>query len=309
MSDYLARLAGRVRHASSALHPLLPSFFESTITRVSTRPGIEQTGVEHSPVAVQETGTIVPKSDGSQRNSIGESRSDVSNDREEKRQVEKPAWTHASPEIRQEATGQQRMALRIPATVELSGSTTSPYAAPPQQIYRPWPQGRRTSVSPRSVYPASETRDATSLSPPIAHPELEIARPDFPPGQLPLSETANPVARSEPIRPFPFIEQEHSSLKLRPLIDFRETAYPQIQSPLGPEPASPAFPASITRSLGERQTKLTSPLPAAPEIHVTIGRIEVRAVSSSASIQRERPSRKPELSLDDYLRLRNQGSA
>jgi hypothetical protein len=54
--------------------------------------------------------------------------------------------------------------------------------------------------------------------------------------------------------------------------------------------------------------------PAVPTVHVTIGRIEVRAIASSPSATRSprsaRPeSRGPKLSLDDYLRKRNGGAA
>jgi hypothetical protein len=275
MSDYLARLAGRVRHASPVLRPLLPSFFESTITGVATWPKMEQTAVEHSPAAARETAKIVPISDQA-----------------EKREPEEPMRTYASG-ILKEATGRQRVAPRTTDAVELSESSTPQHVVAPEQIVRSWPQDRRTSESREFLHPVSGNRDATPPSPRMARPEPEIAGPAVPPAQSSSSPTAKQIASSGPILPSPFLEQAH----------------PHVKRPLSIEPVSSALPVSITRRLGEIQTKLASPLPTAPEIHVTIGRIEVRAVSSPGSVRRETPPNKPELSLDDYLRLRNQGTA
>jgi hypothetical protein len=48
------------------------------------------------------------------------------------------------------------------------------------------------------------------------------------------------------------------------------------------------------------------PKPAEPTVHVTIGRVEIRAVSAPAAQKRSTPS-KPALSLNDYLNRRSGG--
>jgi hypothetical protein len=77
-----------------------------------------------------------------------------------------------------------------------------------------------------------------------------------------------------------------------------------VQPVTAAKPVTSPPQTSIGRKPAEAQTKLVSPVSTAPEIHVTIGRIEVRAINSPAPVQA--PPRKPELSLDDYLRTRNQ---
>ena len=286
MNDYLARLAGRVRHAIPVLHPLLPSFFESTITGIATWPKMERSAFEYPPVAARETAKIVPISD------VRQSSSGVSDHQAEKREG---------------AIDRQGVAQTCDS-VELSESSASSHAVAPEQILRSRRQDRRASENREFVHPVSGNPDTTPPSPQLARPEPEIAGPTVPPAQSSPSHTAKQIPSSEPIRPSPFLEQARSSLKLQPLVALGEPAHPHVQRPRGVEPVTSALPVSITRRLGEIQTKLASPLPTAPEIHVTIGRIEVRAVSSPASIRREPPPSKPELSLDDYLRLRNQGT-
>jgi len=46
--------------------------------------------------------------------------------------------------------------------------------------------------------------------------------------------------------------------------------------------------------------------PAEPTVHVTIGRVEIRAVAAPAAQKRSTPS-KPALSLNDYLQRRSGG--
>ncbi|MEO6194248.1 MAG: hypothetical protein ABIS20_14665 [Thermoanaerobaculia bacterium] len=44
-----------------------------------------------------------------------------------------------------------------------------------------------------------------------------------------------------------------------------------------------------------------------PVIHVTIGRIEVRATAAPKAPARERPAARPAVDLDEYLRQRSKG--
>jgi hypothetical protein len=71
--------------------------------------------------------------------------------------------------------------------------------------------------------------------------------------------------------------------------------------------ASAARPAALDAAAAGRLKAQQEPLPA-PTIHVTIGRIEVRATPAPASAPPSRPKPAPTMSLDDYLRQRNGGS-
>jgi hypothetical protein len=310
MSDYLARLAGRVRHASPVLQPWLPSFFELTMAGAETSLKAEQTAVEPSLVSERETAQqkVATTSNVLLRWIDRESSSGVANDPAEKRQRAEPVRRDSSETLEQPA-GERRAVPRTHDSGERTERTRSPYDVAPEQIFRARPQDRGISDTGESFQPRSEHQNVISPMQRMAHPQPEIASTAILPAQSPPTDKVNQATGSESIRRSRFLEQEHSSLKLHPLLEPREQPHPQVQRRLGIETAPPALPTSIARSLGELRTKLASPLPAAPEIHVTIGRIEVRAVSSPASIQRERPPRKPELSLDDYLRLRNQGTA
>jgi len=307
MSDYLARLAGRVRHASPVLQPLLPSFLESTIAGAATSLKMEQAADEPSAVSELAEKKVATISNVLLRGIHRESSSGVANDPAEKRQPAEPV-RRDSPEILKEPAGQPRATPSTRDSAEVRARSTPPHDVAPEQIVRARSEARSAADGSESVQARSKHRNAISPSQRMAHPEPAIVSPAIRPAQSPSADKVNRAAGSEPIRPSRFLEPAWSSPKLSPLIEPREQTRPRVQPPPSLETASSAFPMSITRSLGEIQTKLASPLSPAPEIHVTIGRIEVRAVSSPASVQRETP-RKPQLSLDDYLRLRNQDTA
>ncbi|MGI5518747.1 hypothetical protein [Streptomyces sp. CA-106131] len=46
---------------------------------------------------------------------------------------------------------------------------------------------------------------------------------------------------------------------------------------------------------------------AEPSVHITIGRVEVKATQETSTPQRKQPERRPAMSLDDYLRTRSGG--
>ncbi|MDQ3929215.1 MAG: hypothetical protein M3328_08720 [Chloroflexota bacterium] len=86
-----------------------------------------------------------------------------------------------------------------------------------------------------------------------------------------------------------------------------------VAPPEGPPPVEPG--AVRRRPEGhpegdQREPRLAAPEPSAPTIRVSIGRIEVRAVTPPPMLpeRRDTPARPgPALSLDDYLKERNEG--
>ena len=60
-------------------------------------------------------------------------------------------------------------------------------------------------------------------------------------------------------------------------------------------------------SRNEISAREREPADSEPPVHVTIGRIEVTAVSAAPAPRRAAMARKPSMSLDDYLARRQRG--
>ena len=67
-------------------------------------------------------------------------------------------------------------------------------------------------------------------------------------------------------------------------------------------------PTPILRALSRAESRQPAKQPPAPAIHVTIGRVEVRATPPAANKPRVAQAVGPKLSLEDYLRSRGEGS-
>ncbi len=68
-----------------------------------------------------------------------------------------------------------------------------------------------------------------------------------------------------------------------------------------------ASPVASTPPAGVAPAIRARPAPAAPTVHVTIGRVDVRAVLSAPAGRPAPPAPKPPISLDEYLRQRDRG--
>lgn len=115
---------------------------------------------------------------------------------------------------------------------------------------------------------------------------------------LPPEQTvANPVV-SPVVSPVGYPERQPAA------IAGNEPLTPAIQ----PRPVSPAQPRinpASPSAFGEPSNPRARGAEA-PTIQVTIGRIEVRATPPPAPVPKPRPA-SPTMSLDDYLRQRNEG--
>jgi hypothetical protein len=81
-----------------------------------------------------------------------------------------------------------------------------------------------------------------------------------------------------------------------------------LHTDLAPPSLELAPPASVaTSATPSRAAARTSPQVAPPTVHVTIGRVDVRAVVSAPAPRPSPPAPKPPLALEDYLRQRDRG--
>jgi hypothetical protein len=141
------------------------------------------------------------------------------------------------------------------------------------------------------VQEASPPRGATGLdahapTDPAFMPRVHV------PGRLATQPTPENRETRRDARP------DVRSAHLGPVVrDGVESTVPDVS--LAPPPA-----VLVPRLLQPAQPVI--PKPAEPVIHVTIGRVEIRAVSAPAGPERPKPS-KPALSLSDYLHRRSGG--
>ncbi len=68
---------------------------------------------------------------------------------------------------------------------------------------------------------------------------------------------------------------------------------------------APILPVNAGRSAVARNTEISNPAPV-PTIQVTIGRLEVRASTPEAAIPPARARKEPTMSLETYLRRREE---
>jgi len=304
MRDYLSRLAGRVRHVTPALQPLLPSFFEPARVGVSPRPPVEQSDMEQSSVAeIQAAPTnAMPAGGVPSRTSTLDPPSIVSDGPAEKQQFQRPARTFVRDLLQAARTQPQKVTPPASDLEEPSKGTTRPKVEP-----SPHPGRLRSQEERKSDRPAAFPARAEERSPaPQATPPIRTTRQTTT-AAVPLSPSPPPPTpkdvSSEPTRPSVTREQAGSPVNLSRPVEVRSVEPANLQPVTGAKPVASGPSTPIGRKPAEAQTKLAPPV-STPEIHVTIGRIEVRAISSPAPVQA--PPRKPELSLDDYLRTRNQ---
>ncbi len=80
---------------------------------------------------------------------------------------------------------------------------------------------------------------------------------------------------------------------------------PTLESPTQPgRQVNPAMQGPSAAELDEMGSAWSQP----PTVHITIGRIEVRAVPAAQQASVQLPaSKRPRLTLDEYLRQRNEG--
>jgi len=203
-----------------------------------------------------------------------------------------------------------------------------PQTAPPERI--------SAAISPETIaapamVPHAHREAATestadmeaSLYPPAIDPlrrdkDLTTDSPFRPLVKTPLAIAASDLTVTEPHASSPQSDGSRAAVSPRPVVRAMETPLDRAAVPMeSPTPRQetressriepPSAPPSLLARLSSRVAAVQESDAAEPEVHVTIGRIEVTAVHAPSSPKRApAPGKKP-MSLDEYLAKRNGG--
>jgi hypothetical protein len=322
MSDFLSNLVTRSVEAAPAIQPRLPSLFEPARPYMSSFAQASQ-GREEAP---QETPMKSDFEDaGKPPSAPQERRAPAINARAERMVNHESPRLTAQPMHADEPTRGQ--AVRMPDNVSppRMGGTQRESSPAVQPAVAQSPPGQKPT---RLSMPSSESSRGNSRpaqAPSVSAHERNAVIGDFvAPAILPRSSPAVPdqptpqhsATRSEvPAR----VTQNSSSPKIETPREFHAKVESHAQSPLVESPrlrnedmASRAqaaiAPASAPRFEFARHVPPAPHVsPPEPTIQVTIGRIEVRAVSQQSATPKERTA-SPVMSLKDYLRSRRGGA-
>jgi hypothetical protein len=276
MSDYLSRAAQRAIGLPAEVRPALPSPFDSD--RSFFAPANDSSFAP----AFGETEKNIPRVEPS-RNIADEQAASVG----ERVAAIKTLWSEPAHSLPVQTIEARVIEIREKETsVEVMGA---PFVAPKVEASpaKSNPDGpEKVAVSSQSQGAISRRRPKTdSLSQPAKKPS---AKP--PPERRPIEVFKAGSARTligKPMPPRPVPVQVSATSATRRVSPER-MAGPKSKSGQGPLPSD-------------------NDSPSADAIHVTIGRVEVRAIYPPAQPAPSRPPPTPKMSLDDYLRSRNGG--
>jgi hypothetical protein len=157
--------------------------------------------------------------------------------------------------------------------------------------------------------PTPTRRSLATNKPSLSREDEEDTRARLIVRRQPVSEPkAETIAiREEPTFNGPKRPQPSSPPSPREVVTSSDTSEPESSK------LSPAFAPFQIKPLIESRPELMplnqNHIQPRPTIHVTIGRLEVRAVQSSQPAAKPHEARQPVMNLDDYLRRRSQGDA
>lgn len=207
-----------------------------------------------------------------------------------------PTRPSEKPTIANHTTVPERTIVQQHIEQEIVRPPARPGAAgPPRRPVR----SAATASGPVSANTAVASQVVPQLVPPVVPP---VALP--PPiktmpsviEQRPSAATPTETAKPEPLRPA--ASPPRSAVQLSP---------PQPAPHITPDGSRPVVaPPPPTRPMMPEQRVAVQESPA-PAIHVTIGRIEVRATPPTPAKVEKRQPQTPAVSLDEYLRQRNGG--
>lgn len=320
MSDYLSHLAARATDTAVTIRPRLASYYESP-AMTATTPEFETAELSAEPESSPVRAAEKPRK--------GEPRTVVITERRETSPPQAASVHPAAetPTVRMEAA-------RPPEAAEnprIQPSTVAPpRAAQTESPARPEPS-RRIAPEPPHIQTSTVAPPHAAQTEPPARPESSRRIAAEPPPRV-QHETSVAIERViERIREVPAPPVESPAVRPAVPISPIRTEEPPAPAPIAPRfqdepPRRDAFqpPPAVTPNLplkviAEPRTSLHPRLPpsellvkaepvAAPDIHVTIGRIEVRAVPAAEPPVRRAAAPANHMSLDDYLRRRSESA-
>lgn len=309
MSDFLSNLLYRSSGAAEVIQPRLPSLFEPatpyTGSLAATGSQLDEVArevrwesVRDDTDAERSQSQMRPETEPPldarpmlreerhfQREPVGESRprsADAMPDRSQDEEMEPPRippqMTHAAPYMDKTFRTPPLIDARpVPRRPNLPSDNTAETRERESQPASPLAQPRAGTVQRPESSPAASAVHRPTPQHPAAPSNSGVTKPAALREPQPVATTRPRFAPSEPSRPS------------RPEASPR----PAAVAPLPP----PARRVDLAHPLPPARTSV----PTEPTIQVTIGRIEVRAVSSPASAAKERTA-SPVMSLNEYLR-------
>jgi len=287
MSNFLNRLTDRSRGTAETMAPRVPSFYEPYSREAAGNIFPEVAAPEKN------NSTTWPERDSERAPAVGSATQTLQDEGSEKQSVQtpgvRPAQDRRAHDVGAIAAGQIRDKKVLKAEFDtLEPAPPSAFSVAQAGTLKPLPAraGARPSPALRNPDPTSQqlfaparaARNAPGSAPP-GRPEISAAQPQSRP-QPPLVEL--PAAATHLTKTSFGLPARRAATVLRANNASRI-----------PGPGNPA--AGISKS--SEQT-----------VHVTIGRVEVRAIHSPAPAQRTAaPRARSTVSLDDYLKGSTRG--
>lgn len=300
MSDYLTSLAARAVDAAAAVRPRQASLYEPPPVAEAT-PEFETAEVSSEappPHLVKPAAEPSPRHEPQPRMTVvhetTEKRVEVTHETEKRVVAEPPA----------------PQPPRIVETRVLE-SVATPVRPPPPEPLPPKadPPPRAIAEAPPTILPRERTTERVVVERIHKNVEQTLLSAPAPPSPLTPEQTRVSALRPQTVEP-QVIERPvvvpQTIIQQQPP---ERTAREILAEPRPLPPARVAVAPQITPqpkpALSERPAREEPPPDSEPSIHVTIGRIEVRAVPAEQPVRRPAPPAE-RMSLDDYLRRRGE---
>lgn len=274
MTDFLTRLAQRQLGKLPVIEPRVPALYAPVVEEAATRMTIDDT--EHRPVPRVEDQLVVrTKTFGKQ---------ELSSEPEMRR----------GPSTKESVVGPEPLIRKDP--MEIASNAAS------EQVVGPGPHIRLKPLE---------------NAPEAPHEPGGVTRNELPPKDIPRPLPLRPRAKG-PSNDRPPVAEPPSMVEGSVAVDEPPIAAPRKVALVSPgrladgmaskhrrPPEHPIAPRSlITPRQPAVQLRQDTPDAAEPPVNVTIGRIEVTAVSAAPAPKRMPSTRRPSMSLDEYLARR-----
>lgn len=319
MADFISRLVGRVMGLEPVVHPLVaPMFAPEPTSRPdhSPDPGRDS---EDATSPVQSTRRRIPSAEeppparDASRERAAETAPAGQGDQRHSPPAEPGRTSRRTPEAqpRPHHPAKAGSAERRITPTEQDG-----WGIPPDKAKRSQgaPEAQTETSHPAGSSPTRRD-EAVSTVPRVSNGYLSSGSPvteDAPVQATPrLVGTRAERDRRDRIAPRPTSPgTEDPPVAHSGILETAKAAPDHSAPPDGPSPLAPRMirpQADAPTQTGPQEPRVATPEPPAPTIRVSVGRVEVRAITPPPA-QRETPTQtSPTLSLDDYLRQHKGG--